>query len=255
MDLQPQVTQYDLTQEELEGAAAFDRIYGNNAHDFIKATENQAYKLSAKTTDGLEIGRTLAAPNVDAAARQAWQSIQDEDRKGLEIASARLEWESEEDGPEVEYLYDAKQGIETYRPEGITLSNERALVAQTINESQENGALRVGTDQQTVVAVETNEVIKKPTEKEVQSALATRSALEAERQNILVEAQTPHEVGLDGALKSYVNGRADAYNNIRNALAESSAVELPKMIEPEEINVAPPTLAIDDRQQSLALSI
>ena len=84
--------------------------------------------------------------------------------------------------------------------------------------------------------------------------MAARSALETERENILAEAQTPHEVGLDGALKSYVNGRADAYNNIRNALAESSAVELPKLIEPEEINVAPPTLAIDDRQQSLSLA-
>lgn len=255
MDLQPQVTQYDLTQEQLEGAAAFDRIYGNNAHDFIKATENQAYQLSAKTTDGLEIERTLAAPNVEAAARQAWQSIQDEDRKGLEIASARLEWESEEDGLQVEYLYDAKQGIETYRPEGITLSNERALVAQTINESQENGALRVGTDQQSVIAEETNEAVVKPTDKEMQSALAARSALETERQNILAEAQTPHEVGLDGALKSYVNGRADAYNNIRNALAESSTVELPNVIEPEEIAVVPPTLEIDDRQQILQLAL
>ena len=132
---------------------------------------------------------------------------------------------------------------------------QRDFVAQTINEAQENGDLQVGTDQQTVVAAETNEVVEKPTENELKSAMAARSALETERDNILAEAQTPHEVGLDGALKSYVNGRADAYNNIRNALAESSTVELPKLIEPEEINVAPPTLAIDDRQQSLSLSI
>jgi hypothetical protein len=127
------------------------------------------------------------------------------------------------------------------------------LVAQTINEASENGHLRVQGNE--IVAKETNEVLVKPIDKEIASAMAARSALETERQNILTEAQTPHEVGLDGALKSYVNGRADAYNNIRNALAESSAVELPKVIEPEEISVVPPTLAIDDRQQSLQLAV
>jgi hypothetical protein len=94
-----------------------------------------------------------------------------------------------------------------------------------------------------------NEVVAKPTDNEIKSALA------AERHSILAEAQTPHEAGLDGALKSYVNGRADAYNNIRNALAESSTVELPSLIEPEEIAVISPELAMDDRQQSLAMGL
>jgi hypothetical protein len=158
-------------------------------------------------------------------------------------------------------LFDANKGDAQWRDVELRYldvgeqGQRDLLVAQTINEAQENGDLRVGTDQQTVVAVETNEVVEEPTDKEIKSALAARSALETERQNILVEAQTPHEVGLDGALKSYVNGRADAYNNIRNTLAESSAVELPNVIEPEELSVIPPTLEIDDRQQTLQLAL
>jgi len=127
----------------------------------------------------------------------------------------------------------------------------RALVGQTVNEAQENGDLRV--DDKQIVAKETNEVLANPTDKEIASAMAARSALETERQNILAEAQTPHEVSLDGALKSYVNGRTDAYNNIRNALAETSAVELPKAIEPHELAVVAP-LAIE-REQSMSLSM
>ena len=88
--------------------------------------EVQTYRFSAKTTDGREIEQMVAASNVDVAARQGWDVIKETDQAGVQIASARLEWESK-DGPQVEYLYDRKQGIETYRPEGITLSNERGL--------------------------------------------------------------------------------------------------------------------------------
>jgi len=251
----PETETIALTEQQIRSAAAFDQHFGSNAYDFLKGgSEAKGYKFSARTADGREMDQMLTAPNADVATRQSWDVIEEQDRNGTEIATARIEW-SDEEGPQVSYIYDRQQGFELNRPWGIVLTHEAQLVAQTINEAQENGALRIGTDQQTVVAAETNEVVEKPTEKEMQSALVARSALETERQNILMEAQTPHEVGLDGALKSYVNGRADAYNNIRNALAESSAVELPKLIEPEEINVAPPTLAIDDRQQSLALSI
>jgi hypothetical protein len=141
-----------------------------------------------------------------------------------------------------------EQGMQTTRDAGI-------LVTQTINEAQENGGLRTGKDQKTVIAGETNEAVTKPTDNEMKSALAARSALEAERQSILAEAQTPHEAELDGALKSYINGRADAYNNIRNALADSSTFELPGVIEPEEIAVLAPELGIDNGQQSLSLGL
>ena len=139
------------------------------------------------------------------------------------------------------------QGMQT------TTRDAGILVTQTISEAHENGGLRTGKDQKTVVAGETNEAVTKPTDNEMKSALAARSALEAERQSILAEAQTPHEAELDGALKSYINGRADAYNNIRNALADSSTFELPSVIEPEEIAVIAPELGIDNGQQSLAL--
>ncbi len=227
-----------FTEQELrDGAAAFDRIYGENVFDFPKR------RLS---NDELE------------------QRFADVHNIPLEEVHASLEAQRnepiEEEEEEAGRLDDLVEADEWNRERGFTsMPRDRAqrelIVAQTINESQENGALEVGTDQQTVVAAETNEVVKKPTEDELKSALAARSALETERENILAEAQTPHEVVLDGALKSYVNGRADAYNNIRNALAESSTVELPNVIEPEEINVAPPTLAIDDRQQSLSLGL
>ena len=88
--------------------------------------EVQTYRFSAKTTDGREIEQTVAASNVDVAARQGWDVIKETDQAGVQIASARLEWESK-DGPQVEYIYDRKQGIETNRPPGITLSHERGL--------------------------------------------------------------------------------------------------------------------------------
>ncbi len=118
-------------QELREKAAAFDKRFGNNAYEFLNGREQQieaqTYRLSAKTTDGKEIEQTVAASNLDVAARQGWDVIKERDQAGVQIASARLEWDSKQGGPQVEYLYDRKQGIETYRPEGITLSNERVL--------------------------------------------------------------------------------------------------------------------------------
>ncbi len=246
-NIQNEPIRRQFTEQELrEGTAGFDRIFGENAFDFVK---NSRENVSA----GDATPRRLSTPELE-------QRFSDIHNVPLEEVHASLEaqkndYNTEEDHEEEDQ--DLVDADEWNKERGFTsMPRDRAnLVAQTINESQENGDLRVGTDQQIVVANETNEVVEKPTENELKSAMAARSALETERENILTEAQTPHEVGLDGALKSYVNGRADAYNNIRNALAESSAVELPKLIEPEEINVAPPTLAIDNRQQSLSLAL
>jgi hypothetical protein len=281
-----------LSEQQIQDAAEFDRYFGNSAYEFRKTSEKSGYKFSVTTPAGRYSDRSfdqdITAPTVEDATRQSWDLIQEYDQNGTPIDSARIDW-SDGEGPQVSYIYDRQQGFELDRPPGITLQAEKqrlsdreleqrfadayqipveevraaleaqklepvgqeeaeTLVAQTINEAQENGALTVGTNPETVVAEETNEIVAKPTEKEI------KTALEAERQNILTEAQTPHEPGLDGALKSYVNGRADAYNNIRNALAESSAIELPRAIEPEEIAVVPPALALE-QQESLQLSI
>jgi hypothetical protein len=219
------------------------------------ANSPQEYTVRLKTPGMGDVSVRLDAGDVSAATREAWSVIEEHD--GLSagaLKSAQLEWEADQQ-PQVSYLYDREQGFEWDRPPGIKLTAERdLLVNQTINEAQENGALKVEADQ-TVISQETNEVVANPTDNEIKSALAARTALEKERQSILAEAQTPHEPGLDGALKSYVNGRVDAYNNIRNAMAESSAIELPEVIEPEEIAVVAPTLEIDDRQQSLELAL
>jgi len=147
-------------------------------------------------------------------------------------------------------LLDQAAAVQTIQDGSSPAALPAVLVAQTINEAQENGDLRV--DDNRIVATETNEVVtQQPTL--IASALAARSALETERQNILADAKTPHEVSLDGALRSYVNGRTDAYNNIRNALVETSVVELPKAIEAHELAVVAP-LAIE-REQSLSFSM
>ena len=113
----------ELSEQEIrEYAAAFDQRFGNNAVEFLNggAQQQETYRFSAKTTDGKEIEQTVVASNVDVAGRQGWDVIRERDQSGVQIASARLEWESKQDGPQVEYLYDRKQGIETYRPEGIS---------------------------------------------------------------------------------------------------------------------------------------
>ena len=314
MNLSPEVThkedtRSEPTEEQLRGAAAFDRMFGPNALEFQRRQENAAttrtvqivhpfnenHRIDLELT-GAEaysakfssVGESASNNERDVATkinnhiataeeriRENNPSLPSQDVRVVAAAYVRenpvdvlgnsemdtyqsmLTAEREE---QVDYYLDLIEPDEWNRQRGfISMPREPGqrdlVVAQTINEAQENGALQIATDQQTVVAVETNEVVEKPTDKEIKSALAARSALETERQNILVEAQTPHEVGLDGALKSYVNGRADAYNNIRNALAESSTVELPNVIEPEEIAVVPPTIEIDDRQQILQLAL
>jgi hypothetical protein len=254
------------TDQQPNRAAAFDRNFpqaeelrnlvgGEVQRGLENANSPQEYTVRLKTPGMGDVSVRLDAGDISAATREAWSVIEEHD--GLSagaLKSAQLEWEADQQ-PQVSYLYDREQGFESDRPPGIKLTAERdVLVNQTINEAQENGALKVEADQ-TVIAQETNEVVENPTDNEIKSALAARSALEKERQSILAEAQTPHEPGLDGALKSYVNGRVDAYNNIRNAMAESSAIELPEVIEPEDIAVVAPTLEIDDRQQSLELAL
>ena len=124
----------EFTEQEIrDRAEAFDQRFGNNAHEFLNGRqetierpgETQAYRFSGKTTDGREVEQALTASNLDDASRQAWEAIQQQDRSGTQIASARLEWGNKQDGPQVEYLYDRNQGFEVNRPAGIKLSHER----------------------------------------------------------------------------------------------------------------------------------
>jgi hypothetical protein len=158
ISVRPQYTEDEIREQ----AAAFDQRFGNNAFEFLNRPEQQiredmrgvfpqdsidsaireerertigtigevqAYRFSAKTTDGREIEQMVAASNLYVAERQGWDAIRERDQSGVQIASAKLEW-TDAEGPQVEYLYDKAQGFEVNRPSGITLSHEQVKVAR-----------------------------------------------------------------------------------------------------------------------------
>ncbi len=80
----------------------------------------ETYKFTAITADGQQIEQVFAATTVDGAAAQGWESIRERAAAGVQVEAAQLTWEGV-DSPEVEYIYDRRQGIELYRPAGLTL--------------------------------------------------------------------------------------------------------------------------------------
>jgi hypothetical protein len=132
------------TEEELRArAAAFVQRFGNDARELLKrdnlywleAQERtgermDTYKFTATTSDGQQIEQVFAATTVDGAAAQGWESIRERAVAGVQVEAAQLTWEGV-DSPEVEYIYDRRQGIELYRPAGLTL---REAQLETLSE-------------------------------------------------------------------------------------------------------------------------
>jgi len=90
----------------------------------------EAYKFTASTADGQQIERVFAATTVDGAAAQGWETIRERAAAGVQVERAQLTWGTA-DAPEVEYIYDRRQGIELYRPSGLTL---REAELETLHE-------------------------------------------------------------------------------------------------------------------------
>jgi len=90
----------------------------------------ESYKFTAITADGQQIERVLAATTVDGAAAQGWETIRERTAADLQVERAQLTWGTA-DAPEVEYIYDRRQGIELYRPSGLTL---REAELETLHE-------------------------------------------------------------------------------------------------------------------------
>jgi hypothetical protein len=89
--------------------------------------QTNEYKLVTTAADGERHSNLIVDYDVQQAGEQSWKVLQDYDRSGVEIVAAQLEWNSKEDGPQVEYLFGNKQGFELYRPHGIMLSNEQSV--------------------------------------------------------------------------------------------------------------------------------
>ena len=79
----------------------------------------ETYKFTAITADGQQIERVFAATNVDGAAAQGWETIRERTAADLQVERAQLTWGTA-DAPEVEYIYDRRQGIELYRPASLS---------------------------------------------------------------------------------------------------------------------------------------
>jgi hypothetical protein len=89
-------------------------------------TQNEsAYQFSAKATDGRDIEQSLTAPSLEAATLESWDVIQQHQRNGVQIQSARIDW-NDADGPQVSYIYDRTQGFELSKPAGLDLENNSA---------------------------------------------------------------------------------------------------------------------------------
>ena len=186
----------EFTEQEIrERAAAFDQQFGNNAHEYLngrqetieRTGETQAYRFSGKTTDGREVEQPLIASNLDDASRQGWEAIQQQDRSGTQIASARLEWENKQDGPQVEYLYDRNQGFEVSRPTGITLSHERS--AQEIEPQRQEWRGDWERRQEWNGLIEGGSVSTNPQEQSIQDL---KPPSELTRSEIVTEARELH---------------------------------------------------------------
>jgi hypothetical protein len=114
-------------QEIQENAAAFDHRFGESGYELLNGTpeQTQDYKFSAKATDGREVEQALTASSPDMATLQAWDVIQQHQRNGTEIQTARIDWSNDE-GPQVSHIYDRTQGFELSRPDGVELQNNPA---------------------------------------------------------------------------------------------------------------------------------
>ncbi len=88
-------------------------------------TQTQEYDFSATTADGRHVDQALTASGVEEATLQAWDVIQQHQRNGVQIETARIEWSNDE-GPQVSYIYDRTQGFEISKPEGLDLQNNPA---------------------------------------------------------------------------------------------------------------------------------
>jgi hypothetical protein len=131
----------DSTSQFLQRAA--DRADDERGEDTTKnlARGADAYTFSAKATDGRQVEQTLTAAGVEAATLEAWKIIQENQQSGMQIQSARIEWQNEE-GPQVSHIYDRTQGFELSRPEGISFPHEQQMAwleqeARLIRESSE----------------------------------------------------------------------------------------------------------------------
>jgi hypothetical protein len=82
------------------------------------------YKLVTTLPNGREQWDLIADSDLTQATQQAWGVLQEQDRSGVQVEAAKIEWESPQDGPQTEYFYDRQQGFELSRPEGIRLSLE-----------------------------------------------------------------------------------------------------------------------------------
>ncbi len=83
------------------------------------------YQFSAKAIDGRDIDQTLTASSLEAATLDSWDVIQQHQRNGVQIQSARIDW-TDADGPQVSYIYDRTQGFEISKPNGLDLENNSA---------------------------------------------------------------------------------------------------------------------------------
>ena len=72
---------------------------------------------------------------MDGAAAQGWETIRERTAAGVQVERAQLTWGTA-DAPEVEYIYDRRQGIELYRPSGLTL---REAELETLQERISGG--------------------------------------------------------------------------------------------------------------------
>jgi hypothetical protein len=133
-------------------------------------------------------------------------------------------------------------------------TDRRTIIAQEVNEAQENGDLRLDDAGKTVTVEETGALIQEPNKEQLDLAHAAKNTLEEERNRIVDLAQQPHSPSMWAGAQSYLNGASDNYNALRAGLEGSSLVELPQAIEAHEITIRTP--AIEEAiEQSQSLSL
>jgi hypothetical protein len=170
--MEAEATSSEATPEQLVAAAEFEKRFGNNVVEFmggnphklsqteletrfaqhynltpqevhesleaqktepVTGAEDQGeqYNLITKHANRVASLTTIYAADMHEATAQAWAQIGNDDT----VKAAQLEWDNNQDGPQVSYIYDRAQGIEL----------DRSPVARIASEGQENG--RESTDE------------------------------------------------------------------------------------------------------------